>query len=44
MLTVRSSRCRGEYPQTVAGRMITVVKSGAWYPSRIGSHMPLYLL
>ncbi len=29
MLTVRSSRSRGEYPQTVAGRMMTVVKSGA---------------
>ena len=44
MFTVRSRRWRGEKPHTVAGRMITVVKSEAWYRSRIGSHIPLYLL
>ena len=44
MFTVRSSRSRGEYPHTVAGRMMTVVNSGPWYRSRMGSHMPLYLL
>ena len=44
MFTVRSSRCRGEYPQMVAGRIVTVVKSSPWYRNRMGSHIPLYLL
>src|SRR5260370_38547913 len=44
MLTDRSSRCRGEYPQTVAGRKTTPVKVASVCFFNSGSHMPLFLL
>ena len=43
MLTTTSSRCRGEYPQTVAGRIVTVVKPGARSCSSSTSHSALNL-
>ncbi len=44
MLTERSSRMRGLYPQIVAGRMVTQTKSADWCLNKSGSHKPLNLL
>src|SRR2546421_7473191 len=43
MLTERSRRGRGVYPQMVAGRMTTQVKSSALCFHRTGSHIPFNL-
>ena len=44
MLTVRSNRCRGEWPQIVAGRTMTGTKLSVCSGSRTCSHIALYLL
>jgi hypothetical protein len=43
MLTTTSSLCRGEYPQTVAGLIVTVVKPGVLSFSSRASHSALNL-